>query len=120
MKKNLQTYADILPCIPVGNFDFETESDTGRIIVLRPKYISKWAEKFVMPLLKQKYFRVKLDELGSLVWKYCDGNNSVQELIGILQEHYGESQEQLAERLVKFIMHLQKQKFITLNCPVSE
>lgn len=117
MNNNLKTYSDLLPCIPLQKFEFEVEQETNRVIILRPKYLSKWTTKYIMPLLKQKHFRVKLDELGSLVWKNCDGKNSVEDLIRILQKELGDSEEQIYERLAKYILHLQKEKFLELRCP---
>ena len=115
MKTKMKTYADILPCIPHRSFEYEIDQESGRVIVIRPKYISEFGRKIMIPLLKQKNFRIKLDELGSLVWQNCDGNNSVEKIIKILQDNFGESQARLTERAVQFILQLQKQKFIELN-----
>ena len=117
MNKNLKTYADLMPCKPRRMFEHEQDAESGRVIVLRPKYLSRWTVKFIMPMLKQKYFRVKLDELGSEVWRNCDGEKTVDQLIQLLQKKFGADEEQLAERLSKFILHLQKEKFIELRCP---
>lgn len=120
MTKNLKTYADLMPCVPHRKFDYESEPESGRVIILRPKYLSKWAVKFIMPMLKQKYFRVKLDNLGSEGWRNFDGKKSVDQLIQIMQEKFGSQEEQLAERFSKFVLHLQKEKFIELQCPSTE
>jgi len=115
MPEKMKTYGDILRCVPRRSFDFEIDPETKRVIVLRPKYVSKIGRTIMMPLLKKKNFRIKLDELGSHVWQNCDGRNSVEKIVAVLEKTFGEKQEQLMERSVKFIMELEKQKFIVLQ-----
>ncbi len=115
MTEKMKTFADILPCIPRRSFEYEVDHESGIVTVIRPKYISKFGGIIMMPLLKQKYFRIKLDELGSLVWQNCDGSNSVEKIVEILQQTFKEGQDQLLERTVKFFLQLQKQKFIEIN-----
>ena len=115
MAAKMKTYADLLPCIPRRSFEYEIDQETKRVIVLRPKYISKFGRTIMIPLLKQKFFKINLDEIGSLVWQNCDGRNSVENIVKIMQDEYKESQDQLLERAVQFILQLQKQKFIELD-----
>ena len=109
-----------MPCIPVRNFEWEEEDESGRVIILRPKYLFKPVKQVIEPLLKNKFFRIKLDELGSLIWRNCDGQKTVEELARILIEKFGPEFKEPYQRLAKFIMHLGKDKFIEINCPVAE
>jgi hypothetical protein len=50
------------------------------VTVLVPKFSSRLARRFLVPLLAKPVMRVHLDVLGSAVWRACDGRTSVAEL----------------------------------------
>ncbi len=113
----MQTIEDILDCIPSRLFDWETKEETGGIVILRPKYKSKTGMLLLGSFLKDKNFKVKLDDLGTVVWKNADGKNTVKRIGEILAEEFGPEIEPIYERLTNFLVQLHKQKFIRLDCP---
>ena len=72
------------------------------------------------PFLKKDYFSVKLDELGSSVWRLCDGEHTVEEIGKELARQYGPEIEPIYERLATFLIQLFKGKFIEIRCPDSD
>ncbi|MHB2148882.1 PqqD family protein [Calditrichota bacterium LG25] len=105
--------------IPVRQFEWKIEEESQRVIILRPKYISKWAQKLTKPFTGESFFKIKLDALGSQVWQYCDGAHSVEEILHILQKKFPE-EEDLDKRFVLFIKQLYREKFINLLQKVVE
>ena len=113
----MRTTEDIMECVPSRLCEHETDLSTDRIIVLRPKYTSKLGRSVFEPFLKNKNFKVKLDDLGTAVWKNMDGKNTVKNLGEILAAEFGPEIEPIYERLGKFIIQMHKEKFIRLDCP---
>ncbi len=118
MKK--KSTMDILKCIPIRQFKWEKDKENGKIIIIRPKFISNSWQNFFDPILKTKHFKIKLDDLGSACWAEMDGNNTIEEIGKILAEKFGDSIEPIYERLIKFTLQLQREKFIRFLCPEDE
>lgn len=119
MTKKLHTVNDLLPCVPVRKMEWEVNEETGRVVILRPKFIHPLARKLFEPFFSSKYFKIKLDDLGTVVWQNCDGNTTVRRIGEILGETFGPDIEPIYERLGKFIFQLQREKFIELRCPAE-
>ena len=112
----LKNTSELLICYPVRLLEWDEEKN-GIITVRKPKFHSDWAMKLFSPILKGKEFKIKLDELGSVVWKNCDGKKTVNEIGQLLGEHFGPDIEPIYERLNKFLMQLYRGKFIEIRCP---
>lgn len=110
---------DLMELIPVRLFDWETDPETDRVIIVRPKFTSSLAQKIIMPFYGQKFFKIKLDALGSLVWRMSDGEHTVGEILEALQKEFTE-EEELTRRLTLFIHQLVREKFIQLLQRVDE
>jgi len=109
-----------MPCLPNRKMEWEIEAGTKRVVILRPKYIYPPVRRLVEPFLKNKVFKIKLDDLGSVVWQNCDGQTTVERIGQTLAETFGPEIEPIYERLSKFILQLQREKFIELLCPPEE
>ena len=113
----MRTTEDIMECIPSRLCEHEIHQGTKRIIVLRPKFTSKVGKRILEPFLKNKNFKVKLDDLGTAVWKNMDGKTTVKNMGEILAAEFGPKIEPIYERLGKFLIRMHKEKFIRLDCP---
>jgi hypothetical protein len=111
----LKKTSELMQCYPVRLLEWD-EDETGMIVIRKPKFNSDWAMKLFNPILKSKEFKINLDELGSVVWKYCDGKKSVDEIGMLLAKHFGPDIEPIYDRLTKFIMQLYRGKFIEIRC----
>lgn len=120
MGKKLSQVKDLMPCLPSRKMEWEIEEESKRVVILRPKYIYPPVRKLVEPFLKNKVFKIKLDDLGSVVWQNCNGQTTVEEIGRILAETFGPDIEPIYDRLSKFIIQLQREKFIELLCPPQE
>ena len=99
-----------LDLYPVRQFQYETASD-GEITVLVP-HPENWLTKKILPKPKNPAQRIHLDELGSFVWKLCDGKYSVREISENLQEKFKGRANSVHERTVLFVQQMYQQNFI--------
>ncbi len=105
--------------VPIRHFEWKTEQETQNVIILRPRYTSRLGKQFLLPFFKDPFFKIKLDKLGSIVWKNCDGEHTVGEIYNILLQEF-KDEEDLEKRLLIFLRQLAREKFITLMQKVSE
>lgn len=98
---------------------------------LRAKWLLGWSaeesgkitleieNKGIMNRICQKLFKkppisyVHLDEMGSFLWPYLDGEKTIMELGELVKEKFGEDAEPLYERLIKYLQILESYRFIT-------
>jgi len=112
MKKKSEQ-KNILELRPVHLYTSEVTED-GNFVVLVPKFQGKFAQWF-MPQRQKTNFRVKLDALGSFVWKNCNGETSAKEIAERMKTEFGESAEPVYERVGEFIKQLHRGKLIDLG-----
>lgn len=105
---------DISNSVPHRNLKWE-DAQNGRITLIVPKFRNRLAVKFLLPLLPKPDIRIHLDDLGSFVWKNCDGRQTVNVISSELLASFGSSAEQAHARTERFIRMLHKEKFITLQ-----
>ena len=84
-----------------------------RVVVERPKPTG-WTpaalfERLACALSVQ---RMRLDELGSFVWRRLDGRTTVGELAEALRERFGEAAEPAEERLGQLVRLLRRERLL--------
>jgi hypothetical protein len=91
------------------------EAEDGRVVVFRPRFgegkVGRWLES----LLGLSPYRIRLDEIGTLVWKNCDGQLSAQEIAEKLRERFGDKVEPAEDRLQQFITQLIHARMIQVD-----
>lgn len=113
----IKTTQQLMSCIPFQTAEWDTNEETGLIRILKPKFKSDWAKTLFNPFVKGENFIIKLDELGTEVWKNCNGKNTVEEIGKLLGKKFGPEIEPIYDRLNKFIWQLLRSKFIRLEYP---
>jgi hypothetical protein len=103
---------NLLDLIPVRNVKWE-KKESGLIVLLKPKFKLAFLKKHVLPRLKNPYFKIKLDPVGSFIWEHCDGRVQVGELAKNLQDKFGEDVEPVYDRLALFLHSLEKNHLIS-------
>ena len=93
---------------PVRITDWIEEEGQVRLKVI--KFKSKFGIWLCKLIKKPNYFFVNLDEIGSFIWKKCDGKNKVGEILEELKEKYGG--EKMEERLYIFLKMLERAGYI--------
>lgn len=102
---------NLLELIPVKNIEWE-KTEEGLIVLLKPKFTHPFFKKHILPRLKHPFYKVKLDDVGSFVWEWCDGKKTVKEIARGLKEKFGEKVEPLHNRLALYLQNLEKNRFI--------
>jgi hypothetical protein len=111
-KKNKEPF-NIMTLRPAQRMKWEMGKEET-VVVLVPKFRSKFAERWVLPRLRSTHIRVKLDTMGSFVWRQCDGRTTVAEITDRVKNRFTDSQESIEDRVVSFVLKLYKSDLVAL------
>ncbi len=110
-KKNKKNF-NYLEMHPYRSYQYEIRSD-GLVDVLVPKFTSRFARKYILPRMKNPYFRANMDALGSYLWLNIDGKTKVSTLIDKMVERFGDQIQPATERVLLFLTQLYNAGFIS-------
>lgn len=113
-KKNPGQAPNLLDLIPEKKCQWEN-GEEGAVTLLKPKYKSRFFQKQLLPRLKNPFYKVKLDSVGSYFWENCDGKHTVKDIGKLMEERFGKKVEPLYDRLALFLQHLEKNGFIHMK-----
>lgn len=82
------------------------ELDGGRCVVLRPRFGESRIGRWLAARLGDPCYRIRLDEVGTFIWKACDGETSLTEIADRLRAEFGERVEPADERLARFVQSM--------------
>ena len=102
---------NLLDLKPVRSCEWEGDGECVSLVI--PRFRFPLLRKWLLPRLKNPYYRVKLDVIGTLVWKACDGKTTVREIAERLRSHFGERVEPVYDRLSFFLSQLERGGFIS-------
>ena len=97
----------LLEAKPVRMVDWIEENGLVKLKVIKFRNKFAWLCRLFK---KPNYFFVNLDEVGTFIWKKCNGKNSVKEILTWLEEKYGK--EKMEERLMLFLEMLRRAGYI--------
>ena len=80
-------------------------ASAGRVTVLKPRFERGWTRKLLGRWSLPPY-RVHLDDVGSFIWRHCDGEHTVEQIGAELEASFGERVQPVEERLTRFIHQL--------------
>ena len=91
----------------------EDEINNGITTVL---YIKKstFIEKIFFRSLINKPHKIDLDEIGSFIYGKINASKSIEEIISLAKEHFGEKIEPAENRVVQFMKQMHSSKLIML------
>lgn len=105
------TIDEFLSFIPV-RADYEwTVDEDGLVHIVVPKFHGKWGKRFCRALRRKETFTADMDKLGSIVWMHCDGKNTVEDILNILKEKYG-NEKDIDQRLFLFLQQMKNLNYI--------
>lgn len=96
--------------------DWEDGPDGGAVLLV-PKFRRGPLKRWLQPRLKRPFIRVKLDAIGSFVWRRLMSGENFSRIAEDMKAQFGEKAFQTEERLKRFLMLLYKDKFIELLTP---
>jgi len=89
----------------------------GKVVIMVPKFTSKWMHN-LFPRTQMLFYRIKLDELGSLTWENISGDKTVAEITTLVQQQLDEkavSFDEAEDRVEKFMSMLYDWRYITFR-----
>jgi len=92
--------------------DFEWSINTEGLVELKvPKFKSNFGKSFCKMIRKENIFTANMDRLGSLVWKNCDGKNSVKQILETVKKNFPK-EKNVDQRLFSFIQQMGSLNYI--------
>ena len=119
MRRRKRQSINLLELTPEQRVGWET-AENGMVVVLVPKFQHELLVKWLVPRLKYPHVRVKLDKLGSFVWKQCDGRTTVAEMAERLRTEFADSAGSAEDRIRTFLLMLEKSDLVNLNAHETE
>jgi hypothetical protein len=104
--------------VPVRQYRWEEQAD-GRITVLIPKFTGRFTRRWLMPLLARPHVRLRLDELGSFVWRELDGDTTVGGLVARVHGRFGGEPADARARVSSFVRQLARTTAVTFLAPTG-
>lgn len=102
--------------VPVRRHRSE-DRPNGRVTVLVPRFTGRWTRRWVLPLFARRELRLHLDELGSFVWRQCDGRTPVGEIAARLHARAGGERAEAGTRVMAFLRQLARSDSVTFLAP---
>jgi hypothetical protein len=101
---------NIAHCVPQPVVEHE-EAEDGIVKLLVPRFRARWMH-WLQKRLKNPHMRVRLDDIGSAVWKLIDGRRTVTEIGIVMSEQFGEKIEPVEHRLGVFFGMLRRNNLV--------
>jgi len=112
---------NLLTLTPERRADWEAAAD-GRVVVRIPKFRGRLG-RWLVPRLRRPYFNIRLDALGSVVWRLCDGRTPVSVMAAELTRELGAEAgepDALLARIAAFLRQLERGDLVTIAPPHQE
>jgi len=93
------------------------KAEDGKVIVLRPRFGEGRLARRLAGLFQVSDYRIKLDEIGTAVWKRCDGSTTAREMAHELRALFGDRVEPAEERLQRFVSQMVRARMIAMQSP---
>ena len=88
------------------------EGDDGQCIVLRPKLGESRAGRWLASRFRDPCYRIRLDDVGTFVWRACDGETPLATILARMRDAFGAHIEPADERLGRFIQSMLRSRML--------
>jgi hypothetical protein len=89
-------------------------NEDGIVEIKTPKFASNFGKSFCKIIKKDETFTAKMDIIGSIVWKNCDGKKSVHDILKKLKKALPK-EENIDQRLYLFLQQMNSLHYIHFN-----
>jgi len=90
------------------------ELENGRCVVLRPRFGASRIGRWLAEKLGNPCYRIRLDDVGTFIWKACDGETPLSEIADRLRAQFGGRVEPADERLARFVQSMLRSGMIEM------
>jgi len=92
--------------------DYEwTINEEDLVSITIPKFKSNLGKSFCKLVRKDNTFTANLDKLGSLVWKNCDGKQTVKHILDTVKKAFPH-EENIDQRLFVFLQQMKNLDYL--------
>ena len=113
-KKRLPTLEEMLKFRPQKHGFEWSINDEGLVEIKVPKFNSNFGKSFCKLIKKDENITAKMDKIGTVVWKKCDGKNTVKDILEVLKKNFPK-EENIDNRLFIFLQQMQSLNYISLT-----
>ena len=109
--------ANLLDLTPVRLHEYEVDTETGKVVILVKKFKNVRFALFALGR-HSPVVRIKLDEIGSEVWKTIGGESNVAALLDHLNTLWSDNPEKtsgLEKRLAGFLGIMYDKRYISFR-----
>ncbi len=99
--------ANLLDVVPRRTREFRDE-ENGTVTVLIPRFGDGRVASVLEKILRSAPITLHLDEMGTAVWRLCDGRRSVYEIGGRLEAQFSDRIDPVYERLGAFLHQMRR------------
>lgn len=96
---------DVLGLVPVRKVAERLAEDSENLILLDPRFkkgpLGRWLQPRLDP--ERAFILVRLDAMGSYVWRQIDGHRNIEAIIRSFVEAFPDQRDDAAERVWKFL-----------------
>ena len=89
--------------------------ENNLVIIQTPKFYGKLGKAFCRLIRRPPHIDLHLDDLGSLVWKKCDGKHTVNDMIEYVIGKYNLPQEKVHDEIARFLSGLAEKKLVSFG-----
>ncbi len=101
----------------IRNLEWQ-EKGTGLVTVLRPCLGKSRISRRIATIFQFDDYRIRLDQVGSAVWKLCNGQTRIDAIKNELAASFPEEdKETLEERLTAFLHQMNRSRMVTILSP---
>jgi len=101
----------IIDAIPI-RAPVEEEEENGLITLIYEKSFTRFERWLQSKIGGPLNIRRKLDKYGTDVWKMCDGEHTVKDIIKFMRNKYREEMEPVEKRVVTFFKILSSRNLV--------
>ena len=77
-----------------------------------PRFGASRIGKLIERLTNSKPLKIRLDKVGTFMWKLCDGNHTVKVIGEKMQQTFGDEIEPVYDRLALFFQQMERGRMI--------
>jgi hypothetical protein len=87
--------------------------EKGRAVILAPRFSETFFGRLQRRFFGDSTVKVRLDDLGTFVWKLFDGTTSIAGITASMEEAYGDQAEAAGDRLDLFLRELHRNGWVS-------
>lgn len=120
MAKKRKIPANYMDQIPVHDDSHPwrlTDDGMAEVDMEHKGFYNRIAQKFFK---KPRVSHIALDKYGTVVWQNINGENTIADIVRIMEETFPDETDRMLDRVVTFTVTLRRTGFITISDPSQQ